>query len=396
MHSPGRFEMMHQNGTRGGVTSSGRPPTGGLMLAKFMVAMAVAILMALFFHDLSTKAHAKSNLALCAFLAFSTLLSGLSSLFLTLASPIRSMAADIVGHVSAAFLVATVASLTFLIQPENHVHVVFTPIILLPLLILLLCNFFYLGNYAADETAASYDDMIVRLSGQLISSWKLSLSITSLIFAGMLGTISGYSKMSSPEAHSSDVEVCLFFMLLSSYCGLLLLILSLSLPRIDQDPIERMAPLMITISRYLSLSLWALMFITASMVATVVLEGFMIILCFLPVALAAAVWSMMKLDYQAEEATTEGEERGKLISTLIASSAYGGMMTLFSMQLAIQEGGLALKICMFIMFSTFVYGYSLILLSFGSSETRNLMIVVKILTCSALCFLLVMGILMMI
>ncbi|WOL12245.1 hypothetical protein Cni_G21011 [Canna indica] len=367
MHSPGRFEMMHQNRTREGVTSSGHPPTGALMLAKFKVAMAVAILMALFFHDLSTKAHAKSYLALCAFLAFSTLVSGLSSMFLTLASPIRSMAADIVGHVSAAFLVATVASLTFLIQSENHVHVVFTPIILLPLLILSLRNsIFYLGNHAADETAASYDDMIVRLSGQLMSSWKLSLSITSLIFAGMLGTISGYSKMSSPEAHSFDVEVCLFFMLLSSYCGLLLLILSLSLPRIDQDPIERM-PLMITISRYLSLSLWALMFITAAMVATVVLEGSMIILCFLPVALAAAVWSMMKLDYQAEDATTEGEDKGKLISALIASSAYGGMMTLFSMQLTIQEGGLALKICMFILFSAFASGYSLILLSFRPS-----------------------------
>lgn len=152
------------------------------------------------------------------FITFSTFLSGLILMLLTLnlltlkhPKPRRKqyMAVKVLTHVSSVLLTLTSLCLLVLL-PKNYAMLAFT---LLPIVVIIGLLIYYHGlQLDQADSIASYEGQ----KADLKCSSKLSARVTTLSFGGMVGSISGYTRNVSALAGKPHINVGLFIIFSTS------------------------------------------------------------------------------------------------------------------------------------------------------------------------------------
>ncbi|KAG1355234.1 hypothetical protein COCNU_07G013460 [Cocos nucifera] len=327
------------------------------------------------------------KLIVSSFVTFSTFLSGLILMFLTLnlltlnhpqTRRKQYMAVIVLTYVSSILLTLTSLSLLVLL-PKNYAILAF---ILLPIVVIVGLLIYYHG-LQLDQA-----DSITGYEGQkaeLKRSSKLSSSVTTLSFGGMVGSISGYTKNVSDLARKPHINVGFFIIFSTSLSGLFSILLALVLPSLH-SPITRQR--LMTFIKFFSYILLMLQAMTAIAFSHVFLEEF-VLPAFFPIILGAIVWFAM--EFGLEKPTDRGRcvtslevielKLTSMFSTSVTSITFGGITTIFTGYIGSQADSLHLNSCVFLMLSAFISGLSLMLLTFRPLDRRSSIMAVRILTC---------------
>ncbi|XP_038978891.1 uncharacterized protein LOC120109217 [Phoenix dactylifera] len=215
------------------------------------------------------------KLIISSFVTFSTFLSGLILMLLTLnlltlnhpnTRRKQYMAVVVLTYVSSVLLTLTSLSLLVLL-PKKYAILAF---ILLPIVVIVGLLIYYHG-LQLDEA-----DIIAGYEGQkaeLKRSSKLSSSVTTLSFGGMVGSISGYTRNVSDPARKPHINVGFFIIFTTSLSGLFSILLALVLPSLN-SPITRQR--LITFTKFFSYFLLMLQAMTAIAFSHLFLEEFVL------------------------------------------------------------------------------------------------------------------------
>ncbi|XP_038973443.1 uncharacterized protein LOC120105232 [Phoenix dactylifera] len=288
------------------------------------------------------------------------------------------MAVVVLAYVSSVLLTLTSLSLLVLL-PKKYAILAF---ILLPIVVIVGLLIYYNG-LQLDEA-----DIIAGYEGQkaeLKRSSKLSSSVTTLSFGGMVGSISGYTKNVSDLARKPHINVGFFIIFTTSLSGLFSILLALVLPSLN-SPITRQR--LITFTKFFSYFLLMLQAMTAIAFSHVFLEEF-VLPAFFPTILGAMVWFAM--EFGLETPTKHGHcvaslevielKLTSMVSTSVTSITFVGIATIFTGYIGSQADSLHLNSCVFLMLSAFISGLSLMVLTFRPPNTRSSIMVVRMLTC---------------